>query len=348
MAEKTSGNLVRNIVIVVLVVAVFVGVMIFMRIQSRVSLYDDPNTTGNTSGNLLNGGRFCESGDSIYFANPYDDNSLYVMNSDLKKIKKLHSDSVSYLNVAGKYIFYTRRNDKKTSTGDELLSLSKTGLFRLEKTGKHLGKLYDDPTEAVCLYGNFVYYQHYDKEKGLQLNAAKIDGSSDEMLLDEGVFPYSVEDSTIYYTGYDNEHKIHSMDINGSNAKDIYDGNCFSLIKQGEHLYFLDLDRNYSLVRVNLDGSEPQTIVSGRIATYNVDEQESTVYYQIDDGENNGLYAIDLNGGSERKLAEGDYNYLHLVGGYLFYEKYDGSIVYAMDLATEREVDFDPPKGKEK
>ena len=348
MAATTTGHRVRNIIIAVLVAAAFVGVMIFWRLQSRVALYDDPNITGNTSGNLLNGGRFCEKGDSIYYANPNDDNSLYVMKDDLTKSKKLHSDSVSYLNVAGNYIFYTRRNDKKTSTGDELLNLSKTGLFRLDINGKHLGKLYDDPTEALCLYGNYVYYQHYDKEEGLQLNAAKIDGSSDEMLLDEGVAPYSVEDGTIYYTGYDNEHRIHSMDINGTAQRDIYDGNCFSLIKQGEHLYFLDLERNYSLVRVNMDGSDPQTIVSSRVATYNVDEQESTVYYQIDDGENNGLYAMDLDGSSERLLAAGDYNYLHLIGGYLFYEDYDGSSVYVMDLVTEQNVEFNPPVGEGK
>lgn len=348
MAATTTGHRVRNIIIGVLVVAVIIGVMVFIRIRSRVALYDDPNTRGNTSGNLLNGGRFCEAGDLIYFSNPNDDNMLYVMNSNFEKCRKLHSDSVSYLNVSGDYIFYTRRNDKKTSTGDEILSLSKTGLFRLSVNGKRLGKLYDDPTEALCLYGNYVYYQHYDKEKGLQLFAAKIDGTSDEMLLDEGVSPFSVEDGLIYYTGYDTEHRIHSMNINGSGEKVIYDGNCTSLIKQGQHLYFMDMSNNYSLVRVNMDGSEPQTIVSSRIATYNVDEQESTVYYQVDDGENNGLYAMDLNDGSERQLAAGNYNYLHLIGGYLIYEEYDGSAMYVMDLATEQNIDFDPPKGKDK
>lgn len=344
----SSGHRVRNMVIGVFVVVAILGILIFLRFRSGVELYEDPNTTGNTSGNLLNGGRFCESDDYIYFANPKDDNSLYVMNKDLDNMKKLHGDSVSYLNVAGKYIFYTRRNDKKTGTGDELLSLSKTGLFRLSTNGKNLGKLYDEPTQSVCLYGNYVYYQHYDHEKGLQLNAAKIDGSTDDLLLDEGVAPYSAEQGKLYFTGYDADHKVYSMNINGSEQEQIYDGNCTSLIKQGEHLYFMDMSNDYALVRMNMDGTEPQTIVSERLATYNVDEKESTVYYQVDDGENNGLYAMDLGGGSARRIMAGDFNYLHLTSDYLFYESFDGESVFAVDLKTEQPVAFNPPVGKDK
>lgn len=344
----SSGHRVRNTIIGVLVVIAIAGVLIFMRMKTQVELYRDPNTTGNTSGNLLNGGRFCESDGNIYFANPKDDNSLYVMTNQLKNMKKLHGDSVSYLNVAGKYIFYTRRNDKKSGTGDELLSLSRTGLFRLSTNGKNLGKLYDDPTQSVCLYGNYVYYQHYDQEKGLQLNAAKIDGSTDDLLLDEGVAPYSVEEGKLYFTGYDADHKVYSMNINGSDQQLIYDGNCTSLIKQGEHLYFMDMTNNYALVRMNPDGSEPQTIVSERLATYNIDEKESTVYYQVDDGKNNGLYAMDLGGGTARQIMSGDFNYLHLTDEYLFFESYDGESVFAVDLKTEQLVTFDPPVGKRK
>lgn len=68
--------------------------------------------SGNTSTNLLNGGLFAESGDTIYFANPYDQNSLYSMDKKLSHVKKLHDDYTSYINAAGRYIFYT--NDVMT------------------------------------------------------------------------------------------------------------------------------------------------------------------------------------------------------------------------------------------
>lgn len=342
----SSKHHVRNRILGGLGAVILVVVGFFMWQKTKVQLYDDPNTTGNTAGNLLNGGKFCEADGRIYYADPYDNDSLYVTDDKLQKSTKLHGDTVSYLNVAGDYIFYTRRNDRKSVTGGNVLALSKTGLFRVTTDGKNMGKLYDEPTQSVCLYGNYLYYQHYDEKKGLQLNAAKMDGSSDELLLDEGVSPYSISQGVMYYTGYDKDHNIHTMNINGSDEQTIYNGNCTSLIRAGEHLYFLDMSQNYALVRVNLDGSNPVAIVSDRLATYNVDEKESAVYYQVDNGTSNGLYVKDLEGGEVRKIADGNYNYLHLTSKYLFYETYDGKSVYVMDLGTEQEKPFQAPVGK--
>ena len=176
-----------------------------------------------------------------------------------------------------------------------------------------------------------------------------------EYVRDLGYMPEQVQDfyptpstlsTCMYYTGYDKDHNIHTMNINGSDEQTIYNGNCTSLIRAGEHLYFIDMSQNYALVRVNLDGSDPVTIVSDRLATYNVDEKESAVYYQVDNGTSNGLYVKDLEGGEVRKIADGNYNYLHLTSKYLFYETYDGKSVYVMDLGTEQEKPFQAPVGK--
>ncbi len=337
-----SSHSVRNIVITVLVIIALAGIFIYSQVQNRVTLYDDPNTEGNTSGNLLNGGLFCLEDDTIYFSNSNDDNALYSMNTNLEKLKKLSDDKVSYINAAGKYIFYSRRNDQKSSTGEGLLSLSTTGLFRMTNDGKNLYKIYDDPTQVVNLRGNFLYYQHYDQKEGLQLYSAKIDGSSDDQLSDESIAPYSIEDGLIYYTGWDTDHMIHTMNINGSDDNVIYEGNCTSMIKAGNHLYYMDMQQNYALVRINPDGSEPETLITERIATYNVDETESSVYYQVDDGKNNGLYRLDLENNETELLAAGDYNYLHLISNYLFYKSFSGDTTYVMDLATERSEVFSP------
>lgn len=161
----SSKHHVRNRILGGLGAVILVVVGFFMWQKTKVQLYDDPNTTGNTAGNLLNGGKFCEADGRIYYADPYDNDSLYVTDDKLQKSTKLHGDTVSYLNVAGDYIFYTRRNDRKSVTGGNVLALSKTGLFRLTTDGKNMGKLYDDPTQSVCLYGNYLYYQHYDEKR---------------------------------------------------------------------------------------------------------------------------------------------------------------------------------------
>ena len=69
-----------------------------------------------------------------------------------RKSTKLHGDTVSYLNVAGDYIFYTRRNDRKSVTGGNVLALSKTGLFRVTTDGKNMGKHVMMSRHSLCAY----------------------------------------------------------------------------------------------------------------------------------------------------------------------------------------------------
>lgn len=342
----SKSQTVRNSILAIVLIIIVIAALILLRNRTNVKLYDNPNIAGNTSGNLLNGGLFCESDDKIYFTNPADDDALYSMNMDLSHLKKISNDKASYINAAGDYIFYTRRNDKKSTTGDGLLSLSTTGLFRITKDGKHLGKLYDKPTQAATLSGNYVYYQHYDNDNGLQLYSAKINGSSNDLLSKEGVAPYVIENGLIYFTGLDKDHMIHTMNTNGSGKKVLFEGNCTSLMKAGEHLYYMDMDQNYALVRINPENNEAQTLINTRIATYNVDESESSVYYQIDDGKNNGLYRLDLENNETEQLAEGNYNFLHLISNYLFYESYEGDTIYVMDLVTETSEEFKPKATK--
>lgn len=52
------------------------------------------------------------------------------------------------------------------------------------------------------------------------------------------------------------------------------------------------------------------------------------------------MYVKDLEGGEVRKIADGNYNYLHLTSKYLFYETYDGKSVYVMDLGRSRRNRF--------
>ena len=269
------------------------------------------------------------------------------MNVNLTKIQKLYNDKVSYINAAGNYIFYTRRNDKLKSTGNALLSLSTTGLFRITKNGTDLGRLYENPTQVACLYGNNIYYQHYDQKRGLELYSTKIDGSESKKLKPEAVAPYSVSNNTIYYSGWNREHQIHSMDIDGGNQRVIYDGNCTSVVKVGDYIYFLDMDKNYNLCRVALDGGTPETVIKNKLATYNITNDGNIIFYQIDDGQKNGIYMYDLNSGTNSLIASGDYNFIHIISDYVFYEKFDGSTAYYYNMANGDTKVFNPSVEKD-
>lgn len=333
---------VRRYLVTAFIILAVIGVFFFLNWMNKVKFYDDPATTGNTSGNLLNGGLFTQSGDTIYFANPYDENALYSMNMDLKKIKKLSRDNVSYLNAAGDYIFYTRRNDKKGDDGNAILSMSTTGLYRINTKGNGLSQLFRNPTQTVNLFGNNLFYQHYDDKKGLQLFRIGIDGKKDTMLLDEGAAPTAITNGMIYYTGMDSDHNIHSMDMNGSGTNVVLEGNYTGLSYSNGSLYFMDMNQNYALCQANPDGSDAVQLVQDRIATYNVSEDGNTIYYQLDNGTDNGLYSLDTNTGTQKLLRAGNYNYLHMISNYLFFEEFDGSAAYVMELSSGQIQDFKP------
>ena len=151
---------IRNRIITVILILAAAFCFGFVQWNSRIHYYSDEHTTGNTSTNLLNGGLFAESGDTIYFANPYDQNSLYSMDKKLSHVKKLHDDYTSYINAAGRYIFYTRRNDKKGTDSQALFSFSTTGLYRINSNGQGLKQLYREPSQSLSLLGNHIFYQH--------------------------------------------------------------------------------------------------------------------------------------------------------------------------------------------
>ncbi len=345
MKQLKKQHHLRSRILLVLVVFALAGCLGVLRWNSGVHYYSDESTTGNTSTNLLNGGLFAKSGDMIYFANPYDQNSLYSMDTELKHVKKLYNDYTSYINAAGKYIFYTRRNDKKGNESKALFSFSTTGLYRLNTSGQGLKQLYKEPSQTLNLLGNHIYYQRYDQKEGLQLFRVGIDGKKDTMLLKEGAAPVIAND-TIYYTGVDSDHNIHKLPVSGGSPSVVYEGNFTGLSYVNGFLYCMDMDNDYTLCRLDLSTQEMTHLTQVRIATYNVSNDGSTVYYQVDNGKDNGLYVLDTNSGAQTELRSGNYNFYHIIDNYLFFEEFDGSAAYVMNLSNEQIEDFHPNKEK--
>lgn len=336
---------IRNRIITVILILAAAFCFGFVQWNSRIHYYSDEHTTGNTSTNLLNGGLFAESGDTIYFANPYDQNSLYSMDKKLSHVKKLHDDYTGYINAAGRYIFYSRRNDKKGNDSQALFSFSTTGLYRINSNGQGLRQLYREPSQSLSLLGNHIFYQHYDRKLGLQLFRIGIDGKKDTMILKEGASPV-IADDTIYYTGLDSDHSIHSISTDGGSARVIYEGNFTGLSFVKGFLYCMDMDNDYTLCRLDLSTGEMTHLTQVRIATYNISRDGATVYYQIDNGSDNGLYALDTKSGAQTQLRSGNFNYLHIIDQYLFFENFDGKTAYVMNLANEQIEEFHPKTAK--
>ncbi len=94
-------NLIRSIAVLGILALIAYGVV--RHYQSLVK-YNTTFVNGNTAGNLYNGGLFCESNGTVFFANPDDNNTLYSMDPGGSNLKKLCSDTVMYINADSHYV----------------------------------------------------------------------------------------------------------------------------------------------------------------------------------------------------------------------------------------------------
>ena len=95
----------RSVKFMAVVVVLIVVAVVVHALPKKKKETNSADAAGNTAGNLMNGGLFCEYNNKIYFANPYDHNYLYVMDSDCSNARMLNSDSVASLNIYNDKIY---------------------------------------------------------------------------------------------------------------------------------------------------------------------------------------------------------------------------------------------------
>ncbi|MCR5793187.1 MAG: DUF5050 domain-containing protein [Lachnospiraceae bacterium] len=326
------NKIVRRILIAVvflIVIAIFGAVVIY----SSKTWYNDENVIGNTAGNILNGGLFCENDGRIYFSNPYDDGNLYSMDLYCTDYELVYPDNASYINVAGKYIIYARDNHHRKGNTGNFLNLNSVGLFRIKRDGSDIKQLYNYACGSVTQKGNYVYYQHYDTDDGLQLYKVKIDATENQLLDKEDVLPASFVGDRMYFTGVDDDHNMYSMSVNGQRSL-IRPGNFYHLLVSNNQMYYLDLEDNYTLYRCSMDGSNPQKLVNERCSFFNISTDGNYLIYQIDGGDHNRLCAMDLSSGEAHDILEGDFNSIYTTSSYIFFKEFESKKIYKMPTTS--------------
>ncbi len=312
----------------------FVGIVIASFFTGRITPNEE-GAIGNTAGNLLNGGRFCEYDGKIYFANPKDRNALYVMDSDMTNMKKLSDDDASYINATTNYLVYVRDNSKRESASGQFFNFNKNGIYRINrKNGGGTEQLYGKPAGVTALKGNTIYYQHYNAKEGLHFYRVNLDKSEDTLISEEHLTPASFSSNTLIYHGEIQEHDIHAMDLDTYSSSIIYNGNCYRVVATSEYIYFLSLSNNYAIARVDLDGSNPTIIVKERCSFYNISPDEKYLYYQVDGGDHNRLCRMNLSTFESDTLADGDFNSIHVTTHYVFFKDFHTQEYYSLTCAT--------------
>jgi hypothetical protein len=326
------------------IIIIIAGLLFYLIINSTRTVYNAKDAFGNTSGNLFNGGLFREYGDKIYFSNINDNGTLYSMDLRFDNFKKINDDRIGYINAVGSYIYYSRMNNEKQNSKPNVFAFKNVGIYRLNFNGKNIKSLYANPSGLINVYGNNLYYQHYNKKDGLKFYKVGIDGSSEKKLSDEAINPMTIVDNILYYAGVKEDHSLYSMNLANGSISTIYEGNCYAPIINNNYIYYISLSDNYSIYRVDLNGDNPALVLGERCSTYNITEDGNYLFYQVDNNKDNRIGYLNIMTGEIGTIKTGDYKDINIVGNHVFFTDFEEREAYYMPIGPDNiAAAFNPP-----
>lgn len=305
----------------IILLAVLIILIAFTSVYKYLTrfTYNDAFITGNTSGNLNNKGLFCEYNGLVYFSNPYDSGSLYSMTIDEREQKKLTKDSVSYINAAGKNLYYVRNN----SSSDPISSVFKGnifGIYRINLDGSGSKTLVSDTVSFLGLSGNYLYYQNLSSGTSPILEKIKIDGKEKEEIVKEPVLPSSIDNQTLYYSGTGRDHNVYGLSVSTGFSSIIYTGNCWQPVVEDGFLYYMDMDNQYALARVDLVTLEKVLLTEERLDAFNV--YKDYIYFQVNDKDHPRLCRMKTDGSIIETIAEGNFSDINVTSAYVYFKAF--------------------------
>lgn len=298
------------------------AVLFSLSILSKRVPENPAGTVGNTAGNLNNGGLFCEDENKVYFANAYDNYTLYSMNPDETEIVKLSDARVSSLNAAGNYLYYYQSS---TGGSDNFASMFRIdGLYRCKKNGKSSLCLKRVPVPSLSLVDNTVFYQSYSTKKGTSLCRIDIDKQNYEEIADYVINPASVQDGRIYFGGTQGDHYLYALDADNNGISVIYPGNVYNPVVEGDYVYYMDISSDYRLCRYSLSTQTAEVLTNDRLDFFNV--AGDMIYYQKSDAREPALKRIRIDGSGEEVVSQGIYENINITSKYVYFNLYDEPI----------------------
>lgn len=308
----------KNILILSIIGVVFIVLFVLALISSYTPLNDD-YTVGNTPGNLNNNGYFCEHDGRVYFANAYDNYSLYSMNPDETDIKKLHSGSSSHICAGGNYLYYAMVN---AGGGSDLGSVRGSyGIYRSKLNGKNTTGMDRCLIVTMQLCGNYLYYEKADSKTGTTLEKVKIDKKDKQTIeSDDIINPNCYVNGTIYYNGTDQDHYLYALNTSNDTSSVVWRGNIWNPVYQDGYVYFMDVENNYRLCRYSVYDDVVEVLTNDRIDMFNI--YGSYIYYQVSSKTNPALKRMLTDGSSQEIVSEGVYQNINITSQYVYFNTF--------------------------
>lgn len=311
----------KNILILSITAVILIILLIAVILSGRIPMNDE-FTTGNTPGNLNNGGYFCETDERVYFANAYDNFALYSMNSDETDLKRFNEGAVSSINAAGNYLYYAQVSGGSDAGGIGS-AVRMAGIYRSNLKGKSVVGLDRCDIVSMQLCGNYLYYEKYDKQVGTSLDKVRIDKKDRQTVAEAVINPNCCVNGTIYYNGTAEDHYLHALDTSTDKDSVVWQGNIWNPIVQDGYVYYMDVAENYRLCRYHLSNNIVEVLTNERIDMFNV--YGNYIYYQVSSSDSPALKRMQTDGTSQETVREGVYQNINITSAYVYFNAFNES-----------------------
>lgn len=312
----------KNILAIIIALVILIVLILCVVFTGRIP-ENDPDTVGNTPGNLNNGGYFCESDGRVYFANAYDNYALYSMNPDETDLKKLSGNSVSSINAAGNYLYYYMTSNSQSGSGLGYMNQT-AGIYRSRKNGKNTAGLGRLNIVTMQLCGSYLYYETYNSQNGTTLDKIKIDKTEQQTVAKEIINPNCFANGRIYYNGTSGDHYLHALDVRTDRSSVVWQGDLWNPIVEGSYVYYMDISEDYRLCRYNLNEKVVEVLTNERLDMFNV--YDNYIYYQVSSADAPALKRMRTDGSSQELVREGIYQNINITSEYVYFNAFNESV----------------------
>lgn len=303
------------IITAIIIVVTLALLTLLILLGNRIPM-NPPGTIGNTAGNLNNSGLFCEYDGKVYFANSFDNGSLYSMSPNEDNLKKLNSSNICNLLAGGEFLYYFSMG----TSGDSGL-----GGIRIPKSfnrckldGSDTTGLTRDTVVSAQLVDNDLYLLTGDDAQPA-FYKMKIDKSQQTHLADYIINPACAVNGTIYYNGTLTDHYLHALDTTTNVSSVLWQGNLWNPILVGDYVYYMDVAEDYRLCRYSLTGDIIEVLTDDRVDCFNV--ANGYIYYQKN-GTEPSLNCMLTDGTGLIVVAEGNYTNINITSSYVYFQEF--------------------------
>ena len=314
-------------ILITLISLILVAGIVFAAIYSkkRKEIPDNPpSTVGNLSGNLNNGGYFCESDGYIYFSNFNDHHYLYKMKSNGTGAELVKDVPVSYINAGGDYLYFYYDDQGDGDAKFMGFAGQMMGIYRIKKDGEDLHSLLRCKSGVLNLIGSDLYFEHYDNAEGMTLYRASISGKVKEQAVNAIINPACAVDGNIYFSDQANNLYLSIYRPGGNKPVPVTEYSMFDPVLAGGYLYFLNLNDDYCLYRYGLSTGSLEKVTGERVDAFNV--YDDVIFYQR--LKNPALVKVNADGSNACIIAEGTYTNINCTSTFTFFNPFGDETVY--------------------